>query len=108
MLEYHLLKELQTNPAHTQRSLAAALKVSLGKAHYLLSGLMHKGLIRARKLKHHPQGIRWHYLLTPEGLQEKLRLTRAYLQAREGEYAMMRSEIDALRQEVQQQEEHAS
>lgn len=100
MVEYKIIREIQENPFHTQRSLAHKLNISLGKAHYLLSGLAEKGLIRARKLKNHPEKIRWQYVLTPIGLKEKLRLTRDYLSRREQEFRDLQEEIAQLRKEV--------
>ncbi len=100
MVEYKIIREIQENPFHTQRSLAHKLNISLGKAHYLLTGLAEKGLIRARKLKNHPEKIRWQYVLTPVGLKEKLRLTRDYLSRREREFSELQKEIAELRKEI--------
>lgn len=99
MLEYHALRELSRNPSHTQRSLAATLDISLGRANYLISGLVDKGLIKAGKLRH-PRSIRWNYVLTPKGMREKVRITRDYLGKRMKEYDRLRCEIESLRQEV--------
>ena len=40
MNEYKLIHELEKNPFHTQRTLADKLNISLGKANYLLAGLI--------------------------------------------------------------------
>jgi EPS-associated MarR family transcriptional regulator len=100
MLEYKVLKEIASNPRHTQRSLAGNLGISLGKMNYILGGLIEKGIVKARKLKHQPDSIRWHYLLTPEGIQEKLRITRSYLARRKAEFIALKNEIDELEREV--------
>jgi MarR family transcriptional regulator, temperature-dependent positive regulator of motility len=100
MLEYKVLKEIETNPRHTQRTLAGNLGVSLGKVNYILGGLIEKGIVKAKKLKDQPDSIRWHYLLTPEGIQEKLRITRTYLARRKAEYAAIENEIAELEREV--------
>jgi DNA-binding MarR family transcriptional regulator len=42
MIEYHVIKALEQNPSHTQRSLAQKLDISLGKANYVLAGLSKK------------------------------------------------------------------
>jgi EPS-associated MarR family transcriptional regulator len=101
MIEYRVLKELQLNPSHTQRSLAQALHISLGKVNYVLSGLMEKGIIKAKKLKNQPDKVRWQYLLTPEGIQEKIRITSDYLRRRLTEFGELQSEIESLRKEVE-------
>ena len=42
---YHLLKLLTEHPESTQRELAAAMGVSLGKTNYCLKALVDKGLV---------------------------------------------------------------
>ena len=103
MIEYHVIRELEDNPSHTQRSLAHKLNISLGKTNYVLAGLMEKGLIKAKKLKNHPDHIRWRYILTPKGMKEKMVLTRGYLSNRLKEFERIQREIEVLRSEVQGQ-----
>ncbi len=100
MIEYKVIKELEENPSHTQRSLAQKLNVSLGKVNYILSGLVEKGLIRAKKLKNNPDKIRWQYLLTPQGMKEKINITREYLSKRMKEFEQIQQEIEELKKEV--------
>ncbi|HEX2960043.1 MAG TPA: MarR family EPS-associated transcriptional regulator [Chitinispirillaceae bacterium] len=100
MFEYKVIKEIENNPEHTQRTLADKLGVSLGKVNYVLTGLIEKGLIRAKKLKNEPENIRWNYLLTRKGIQEKVELTRNYLKRREEEFELLRQEIEELKNEV--------
>ncbi len=101
MIDYKVIREIQDNPAHTQRSLAKKLNVSLGKVNYVLTGLTEKGLIRARKIKNHPGQVRWHYLLTPKGMREKVRIARNYLRKRVREFDRIQQEIDELKTEVE-------
>lgn len=100
MIEYKVIKELEENPSHTQRSLAQKLNVSLGKVNYVLSGLVEKGLIRAKKLKNNPDKIRWQYLLTPQGMKEKINITSEYLSKRMKEFEQIQQEIEELKKEV--------
>jgi EPS-associated MarR family transcriptional regulator len=100
MIEYKVIKELEENPSHTQRSLAQKLNVSLGKVNYILSGLVEKGLIRAKKLKNNPDKIRWQYLLTPQGMKEKINITSEYLSKRMKEFEQIQQEIEELKKEV--------
>ncbi|MBD3315893.1 MAG: MarR family EPS-associated transcriptional regulator [Chitinivibrionales bacterium] len=106
MFEYKLIKEIERNPSHTQRSLARKLDVSLGKVNYMLAGLVEKGLIRARKLKNQPGNVRWQYILTPEGMHEKVRITRRYLRQRIVEFNALQREIESLEREIMQQKQH--
>jgi len=100
MDDYKLIKEIERNPFHTQRSLAGSLNISLGKANYVLAGLMEKGIVKARKLRNHPEKIRWQYMLTPKGIREKLRITRNYLNKRLAEFDELQREIWELRDEM--------
>ena len=104
MIEYKIIKELESNPSHTQRSLAEKLDVSLGKINYVLSGLVEKGVIKAKKLKNHPQNIRWQYLLTAQGVKEKLKITRTYLRRRLRDFEQIQREITLLQREVDDKE----
>ena len=99
MLDYQVLREIENKPAHTQRSLAEQLGISLGKAHYILSNLAEKGLIKAKRLKN-PGRVRWQYLVTRKGLEEKINLAKKYLTCRLKEYDDLQKEIEVLKWEV--------
>jgi EPS-associated MarR family transcriptional regulator len=101
MIEYKLLKEIEQNPALSQRSLATKLDVSLGKINYVLSGLIQKGLVKAQKLKTDPKNIHWSYLLTTKGISEKIAITKIYLDKRLQEFDSIQLEIAELKKEVQ-------
>ena len=51
---YHLLRLLEDNPEATQRELAEAMGVSVGKANYLLRGLMQWRPPRQEPESHRP------------------------------------------------------
>ncbi len=97
MIEYQVLKEIESNPHITQRFLAEKLGISLGKVNYILSGMIEKGIVKAKRLKNRPDQIRRHYLLTPDGIQERLRLAKNCLDRR-------RIEVDSLKREIAQLE----
>jgi EPS-associated MarR family transcriptional regulator len=100
MIEYKIIKEIEINPSHTQRTLAQKLNVSLGKVNYVLCGLIEKGIIKAKKLKNNPQKIRWQYLLTPKGINEKIKITKQYLEKRMNEYEEICRELEELKKEI--------
>ena len=104
MIEYKVIKEIEKNPSHTQRSLAEKLDISLGKANYVLAGLIEKGIVKANKIKNNPDKIRWQYILTHEGMKEKIRITRQFLKRRIREYEDIQKEIAQLQEEVHLQE----
>jgi EPS-associated MarR family transcriptional regulator len=101
MIEYKVIREIEINPSHTQRSLAEKLDISLGKVNYVLAGLVEKGIIKAKKLKNNPENIRWQYILTQAGVKEKIKITQQYLQRRIVEFEDLQKEIELLKKDVQ-------
>ncbi|ACK78412.1 MarR family EPS-associated transcriptional regulator [Acidithiobacillus ferrooxidans] len=97
---YHLLKLLTEHPESTQRELAAAMGVSLGKTNYCLKALVDKGLVKMGNFRSNPNKDVYAYLLTPEGIQEKARVTVRFLHRKMAEYDTLQAEIAALRREV--------
>lgn len=97
---YHLLRLIELQPAISQRDLAQAMGVSVGKAHYLLRALLEKGLVKANNFRRSDNKLAYIYLLTPSGIAVKLELTRAFLHLKESEYEAARQEIERLREEL--------
>ena len=92
-----LLKLLQDEPQMSQRDLAQAMGVSLGKANYCLKALMDKGLVKFGNFRKNPDKAQYAYLLTPAGLEEKSRITMAFLRRKIAEYEALEREIEQLR-----------
>ena len=92
-----LLKLLQDQPQLSQRDLAEAMGVSLGKANYCLKALMEKGLVKFGNFRKNPDKREYAYLLTPAGLEEKTRITMAFLRHKVAEYEALEKEIEQLR-----------
>lgn len=99
--EQHLqiLRLLQSDPDLSQRQLARALGISLGKTNYCVRALLDKGLIKVRNFRNSHNKLAYAYLLTPAGLAAKARLTRRFLEAKQREYEALRCEIAELEQE---------
>ncbi len=88
-----VIKEIETNPATTQRAVSKKLGISLGKTNYLLRELIQKGIIKGESFSTHPGRLKKiSYLLTPKGLEEKLRLTYHFLKKKESEYNVLKKE----------------
>ena len=91
-----LLSLIEKHPEYSQRRLAEAMGVSLGKAHYLLMALLDKGMVKALRLTRTPSKLV--YAVTPAGVKHRLQLTRQFLDRKEEEYLSLRAEIDQLRE----------
>lgn len=96
-----LLKLLHDQPQMSQRDLARAMGVSLGKANYCLKALMEKGLVKLGNFRRNPDKREYAYLLTPAGLEEKTRITLAFLKRKLTEYEALEKEIEQLRGELE-------
>ena len=97
---YRVLRLIEEQPEISQRELARALGVSLGKTHYLLKALLDKGLVKANNFRRSDNKLAYAYLLTPSGIAAKLELTRAFLRLKEDEYRTAHEEIERLRREL--------
>lgn len=97
---YKVLKLLDDNPEVSQRQLARALGVSLGKVNFCLRALIEKGMIKASNFRNSQNKQAYAYLLTPKGIEAKAILTVEFLKIKLAEHQTLRKEIERLRQEV--------
>lgn len=100
--EAHLriLKIVSGEPNISQRQLAVRLSISLGKTNFLIRSLFEKGLVKAGNFQRAKNKLRYVYVLTPKGIKERVRLTRAYLARKEAEYEALQMEIEVLKKEM--------
>ena len=95
---FRVLRVLELQPEIPQRELAKQLGISMGKANYLINALLAKGLIKIENFQRTGGKLnKIAYLLTPEGVKNRMQLTRSYLARKEAEYEALKAEIDALR-----------
>ena len=103
-LEYRALKILEQRPDMTQRELAEALGVSLGKTHYLVKSLIDVGWVKLDNFQRSDNKWGYAYLLTPKGIVEKAAITVRFLVRKQREYSDLQLEIQQLQEEVKQQQ----
>lgn len=99
--EFEMLRQIADQPDLSQRSLAARLGVSVGKVNYCLRALADKGWVKANNFRRSDHKWAYAYLLTPNGVQAKLRLARDFLARKEREFEQLQSEIATLRSELE-------
>jgi EPS-associated MarR family transcriptional regulator len=99
-LRLAILRQLSERPEQSQRELARALGLSLGKTNYCLHALIEKGWIKARNFRNSSNKLAYAYALTPSGLRAKARATIAFLDRKQREFENLRHQIEALRAEV--------
>jgi EPS-associated MarR family transcriptional regulator len=102
-VRYKLLKLLEPNPELSQRQVARALGISLGKVNYCLKALVEKGWIKAANFKNSKNKSAYTYLLTPRGIEGKARFTGKFLRIKMREYEALRTEIEQIRADARRQ-----
>ena len=95
-----LLRLLEAHPEYSQRQLATALGISLGKTHYLLKALLGKGSVKVQSFQRSSNKLGYLYRLTPSGVAHRLQLTQRFLAKKEEEYVTLNRQIVALRAEL--------
>ena len=78
--ELEILRQIEENPNLTQRQIADHLGLSLGKINYLIKALLEKGVVKVDNFKRSDNKLGYLYLLTPEGVERKRKLTLLFIQ----------------------------
>ncbi len=91
---FNILRKIQKKPNSTQRELARELGFSLGKLNYCLKALQQKGLVKIENFKKNPNKINYFYVLTPDGIAEKTKLTLNFMKRKMKEYDELKKELD--------------
>lgn len=97
---YRLLKLIEASPEMSQRDLADAMGVSLGKVNYCLRAVIDRGLVKVKNFKTNPNKRVYAYYLTPKGMEEKTRVTARFLRRKMNEYEELKRVIAQLQLET--------
>ena len=92
-----ILEQIEHNPDATQASLASQLGVAVGTVNWHLKRLIAKGYVKVRRVERR----KLRYIITPEGLALRARLTLDYIQTSFHLYRLVRSRVIAALSEVQ-------
>jgi DNA-binding MarR family transcriptional regulator len=84
-----ILAEIEAGRGASQRSLARSAGIALGLTNLVLRNLVRKGWVRITRVK--PNRVR--YLITPAGIAEKARMSRAYFAYTTRFYAETRARV---------------
>ena len=74
--DLQILEQVEWNPDITQADLAARLGIAVGSVNWYLKRLINKGYIKVRQMRRR----RLRYLIAPQGVAEKARLTASFMQ----------------------------
>ena len=90
----NLLRKINKKKYSSQRSLAKDLSFSLGKLNYCIKSLEEKGFIKINNFKKNPKKMTYFYVLTPNGLTEKTKLTISFMKRKMIEYDELKKEVE--------------
>ncbi|MET0536000.1 MAG: MarR family EPS-associated transcriptional regulator [Steroidobacter sp.] len=99
-VHYKLMRLLDANPGMSQRDVARALGMSLGKVNYCLHALVERGWVKASRFRNSRNKAGYMYLLTPRGIEQKAQLAVDFLRMKMREYETLRAEIEQIRSEA--------
>ncbi len=94
--ELILLEQIENNPDVTQATLAAQLGVAVGTVNWHLKRLIAKGYVKAKRA----QRKKLRYIITPEGIALRARLTANYIENSMTLYRRTRQRVLELLAEV--------
>ena len=91
----NVLRSIQKKPESSQRELAKNLGFSLGKLNYCVKALQEKGLIKIQNFQKRQDKIKYiQYVITPEGIAERTRLTINFMKRKMKEYEELKKELE--------------
>ena len=91
-LELSILRSI--GKVTTQKTIANELGFSVGKINYVLKALGDKGLLKIENFYNSKNKLQYKYLLTEEGIKEKIFLTQKFIARKKAEYEELQSELD--------------
>jgi len=95
-LEYNeidLLVLRSVDKVTTQKTIADEIGCSIGKVNFVLHALIEKGLIKAEKFANNQNKKQYKYLLTKDGIKEKIALTERFIEKKKKEYDMLQADL---------------
>jgi MarR family transcriptional regulator, temperature-dependent positive regulator of motility len=95
-VELEILRKIEENPNLTQRQIAEHLELSLGKINYLIKALLAKGLLKMNNFRGSGNKLGYLYLLTPQGVDTKRKLTMLFLQRKSEEFDKLKKEMEQI------------
>lgn len=91
---YRVISIIEKNPDYTQRKIAEELGYSLGKVNYVIASLVDKGIIKLQRFMKSKNKAGYRYVLTPHGIKEKYKITKAFIKRKITEYDKLEKEIE--------------
>jgi DNA-binding MarR family transcriptional regulator len=93
-----LLEHIEQNPNATQANLASQVGVAVGTVNWHLKRLVAKGYVKVR----HAERRKLSYIITPDGIALRAKLTIDYIQNSFQLYRLVRGRMEASLEQVRQ------
>mgnify|MGYP006198397557 CR=1 FL=1 len=91
--QLNVLRAINNKTNSTQREMANYLGFSLGKLNYVIKALKKKGHIKVKNFKNNKNKINYLYVLTPQGITTKTKLTLNFMRLKMEEYDELKKEL---------------
>ncbi len=78
----------------TQPKIAKKVGYSIGKVNFIIKALVEKGLVKMENFSNTKDKSKYKYLLTDEGIKEKIELTKKFIQRKKQEYEELKRELE--------------
>ncbi len=93
--ELDLLVLKNTHTISSQKSFAKEIGFSVGKVNFVLRALIDKGLIKADVFLTSDNKKKYTYLLTDDGIKEKVSLTKKFITRKKAEYEELQKDLES-------------
>jgi len=80
----------------SQPSIANEIGFSVGKVNFILKALVEKGFIKTERFLSSNNRMKYRYLLTDDGVKEKIALTQKFIVRKKSEYEELQRELEVM------------
>ena len=87
-----ILRAIKENVS--QPSIAKDIGFSVGKVNFILKALVEKGLVKYERFHNSNNKMKYRYLLTEDGIKEKMVLTQKFIERKKAEYEELQKELE--------------
>lgn len=88
-----MLDALAEQADRSQRQLSSATGLNLAKVNFLLKSLVEKGHVKFNNVSNNPNKLAYLYILTPQGVAEKARLTYRFIERTLNQYQEIENRV---------------
>ena len=92
--QWEVLRKINKKSDITQRELSSTLGLSLGKINYCLNSLKEKGFIKIKNFTKSKNKLKYMYVLTPQGISEKTKITINFMKQKMSEYEDLKKDLE--------------